>query len=428
MLTSYQIDKNLEPILDEMHQTGIRLDVDFLNDFSEKIGLRILKIESEIYNAVGHKFNINSPSQLAKILYEELQIKPQESGIRKKKTHHSTGAESLAKIKNLHPAIEKILEYRELAKLKNTYLDPLPKLVDKDSRLHTTYTVETSTGRLSSKNPNLQNIPIRTDLGKEIRKAFVASDGYKLLAVDYSQIELRIAAHFSEDPTMIEAFKKGEDIHKATAEELGIDRRTAKVVNFGILYGISSYGLSQNLGIEVEDAQALIDKYFLAFPKLAEYISKTIEQTEKDGFVETLYKRKRLVPELHSPIERIRKFGERIAINTPFQGTAAEIIKLAMIEISSKHEFRSTKQINISSHPEAKTKDLMRFFANAQNDMTISNLILQIHDELVFEVKEDKINEVSQMVQDVMENIIKLKVPLIVDMKVGKNWGEMNKL
>lgn len=398
-MNSYEIDKKLEPILNQMHTSGVKLDVNYLNNFSGEIGLKLLKIESEIYNDIGHEFNLNSPLQLAKVLYEELNIKPRESGIRRKKTHHSTSAESLAKIENQHPSIKKILEYRELVKLKNTYLDPLPKLVDENSRLHTTYAVETSTGRLSSKNPNLQNIPIRTDLGKEIRKAFVAENGYKLLAADYSQIELRIAAHFSGDETMIKTFQGGKDIHRTTAEELGVDRRTAKTVNFGILYGISSYGLSESLKIAQEDAQALIDKYFVTFPKLANYIQKTISEATENGYVETMFGRRRIISELRSPIDRIRKFGERVAVNTPFQGTAAEIIKLAMIEISNQ----------LKTYPS-------------------NHLTLQIHDELVFEVSEEKVKEIASLVRDKMESAVTLKVPLIVDLKVGKNWGEMEKI
>lgn len=430
-LDSYQIDKKLEPILDEMHQVGVKIDAHYLNDLSQKLGLKLLKLEEGIYNDIGHKFNVNSPSQLAKILYEELKIKPRDAGIKRKKTHHSTSATDLAKISHLHPAIEKILEYRELNKLKNTYLDPLPKLADKNSRVHTTYTVDTSTGRLSSKNPNLQNIPIRTDLGKEIRKAFVAEKGCKLLVADYSQIELRIAAHFSEDPTMISAFGRGHDIHRTTAEELGIDRRAAKTVNFGILYGISSYGLSENLKITPDEAQNLIDKYFLAYPKLAEYIAKTIKKAEETGFVETLFGRKREIPELSSPIDRVRKFGERVAVNSPFQGTAAEIIKLAMIEINRKSigdRLTSIATFNVDrqSTNKHKTNDVTNNDKRTANNE--SRLILQVHDELVFEVPEDEIKQTTEIVRDIMENTVKLKVPIIVDIKTGKNWGELEKI
>lgn len=413
-MNSYEIDKQLEPVLTKMHQVGVKIDVNYLNNLSQKLGLKMLKLESEIYDSLGHKFNINSPSQLAKILYEELKIKPRDAGIKRKKTHHSTSASDLEKISDLHPMISSILEYRELMKLKSTYLDPLPKLVDTNNRVHTNYAVDTSTGRLSSKNPNLQNIPVRTELGKEIRKAFIAEKGYKLIAADYSQIELRIAAHFSKDTTMIEAFKKNHDIHKTTAEELGVDRRTAKIVNFGILYGISDYGLAQNLKINPEDAQALIDRYFLAYPGLAKYIAETISKAEKDGYVETLYGRRRMVPELHSQIERIHKFGERVAINTPFQGTAAEIVKLVMITIDRKlfaisHLLSDKKQIASSERPMAK-------------------MLMQVHDELIFEVPDQEVNKTVEIVKDTMENTVKLSVPIIVDIKVGKNWGEMEKL
>lgn len=394
-IDSYKIDKLLQPILEKMHKTGVKINIDYLNDLNQKLGLKLLKLESEIYNAIGHKFNINSPSQLAKILYKEIKIEPQDMGIKRKKMHHSTSAKDLAKISHLHPAIKKILKYRELYKLKTTYLEPLPKLVDKNSRVHTTYAIDTITGRLSSKNPNLQNIPIRTEVGREIRKAFVAEKGYKLVVADYSQIELRIAAHFSGDPVMIEAFKFGRDIHKSTAEELGVDRRTAKTVNFGILYGVSAYGLSDSLNISQEEAQALIDKYFLAFPKLSEYIKKTVAEAEKNGYVQTLFGRRREIPELNSSIERIRKLGERIAVNTPFQGTAAEIIKLAMLALSEKLKKENVK------------------------------LILQVHDELVFEIQESQIKQTTEIIRDVMENIVKLKVPLVVDIKIGRNWGEL---
>lgn len=398
-MNSYDIDKKLEPILEEMHQTGVKIDVEFLNELSQKLGLKILKIESEIYNLIGHKFNLNSPLQLADVLYKELKIEAQKSGVKRRKSHHSTSAEDLAKIRHLHPAIDYILEYRELTKLKNTYLDPLVKLVDKKNRLHTTYAIDTSTGRLSSKNPNLQNIPIRTDIGQEVRKAFISEKGYKLLTADYSQIELRIAAHLAGDESMLKAFNENKDIHKSTATELGIDRRTAKVVNFGILYGISSYGLSETLKITPEEAQILIDKYFLAYPGLAAYIKKTVDEARENGFVKTLFGRERKVDELSSRIERIRKFGERVAVNTPIQGTAAEIIKIAMIKINKE----------LKNHPGSK-------------------LILQVHDELVLEVPDGDVREISNLVKSNMEQAVSLKVPILVEMKMGANWGAMEKI
>jgi DNA polymerase-1 len=395
-LNSYEIDKKLEPALRDMEKCGVKLDFNYLAKINEKVGLELVELEEKAYKSLGHEFNLNSPSQLAHILYDELKINSQNSRIKKGKTHVSTSAQDLEKIRDKHPLVDIILQYRELAKLRNTYLEPLPKLIGADGRLHTTYAVDTATGRLSSKNPNLQNIPIRTDIGREVRKAFVAEDGYKLLASDYSQIELRIAAHLSNDANMIEIFKNGKDIHKATAEELGVDRRMAKVVNFSILYGVSAYGLGESLKIPTEEAQLLIDKYYVAFPKLKEYIDQTISETEESGMVMTMFGRTREIPELHSPNRQIRNFGERIAVNTPIQGTAAEIIKLAMISLAKKLKSQEANK-----------------------------LILQVHDELVFEVKNDMVNELAQLVRAEMENVIKLSVPLLVDIKVGDNWGEL---
>lgn len=397
-MNSYRIDKKLEPILRQMEKTGAMIDIAYLAKLSEKVGLELVELEDTIYERIGHRFNLNSPSQLAEVLYKDLKIKPSSSGVRRGKTHHSTNAESLEKIKCLHPAIEPILKYRELVKLKNTYIDPLPKLVDKNNRLHTHYAIDTISGRLSSKNPNLQNIPIRTTNGQCIRKAFISPDGYKLLKADYSQVELRIAAHLSNDRAMCKIFREGRDIHAEIAKELGCDRRTAKVVNFGILYGMSFYGLGQTLKIPLEEAQIYIDKYFLTYPELKKYCDDTINSALKNGYVETLYGRRRNLPELKSPIDRVRNFGMRAATNTPIQGTAADIIKLAMLTLNEKLKTKNAK------------------------------LILQIHDELVLEVEEDKIQEVAKVVKDAMENVVKLKVPLIVDLEVGKNWKETEEI
>jgi len=404
MLNSYQLDEKLMPILRQMEKTGVKLDINFLEKLAQKIDLKLTELEETLYGLVGHKFNLNSPSQLAKVLYEELKISPEKCGIKKKKTHHSTSASSLIKIRSLHKSIDQILIYRELAKLKNTYVDPLPKLVDQTQRLHTTYAIDTTTGRLSSKNPNLQNIPAsgkiaKSDFswGSEIRKAFVAAKGYKLIVADYSQIELRIAAHFSTDINMTKTFQEGHDIHAATAKELGVDRRTAKVINFGILYGMSAYGVSETLKIPPEEAQVLIDRYFNSYTGLAHYIQNVIGEAHENGFVETLLNRRRYIPEINSPIERIRRFGERVAINTPMQGTAAEIIKLAMLEL----------------HP--------KLNKNAK-------MIMQIHDELVFEVKDSEIDDSLKKIKNAMENVIKLKVPVLVNLSVGDNWAETKEI
>lgn len=400
MLNSYQLDEKLEPILRQIEKTGVRLDVDFLTNLGQKIGLKLTELEENLYSMVGHKFNLNSPLQLAKVLYGELKISPEKSGIKKRKTHHSTSANDLQKIRSLHKSIDQILIYRELAKLKNTYIEPLPKLVDREQRLHTTYAADTATGRLSSKNPNLQNIPAfakalagQPAWGNEIRKAFIAEKGYKLIVADYSQIELRIAAHFSSDMNMLKIFQDGLDIHTATARELGVDRRTAKVINFGILYGMSAYGVSETLKIPPEEAQVLIDRYFNSYTGLAHYIQNLIQEAHEDGFVETLLNRRRYLPEINSKVAKIRRFGERAAINTPMQGTAAEIIKLAMLELNSK--------LN----------------KNAK-------MIMQIHDELVFEVSDAEIDSSLKKIKNIMENIVKLKIPILVNLSVGDNWAQ----
>lgn len=413
-MTSYQIDKQLEPILRQMEKTGVLIDVDFLAKLDNRATLELAEIQENIFALTGKKFNLNSPSQLANILYQELKIQPSKSGIKKKKTHHSTSASDLKKIESLHPSIKYILKYRELSKLKNTYLDKLPEMVDEDNKLHTTYKIETATGRLSSSNPNLQNLPAVNEdsLGGKIRRAFKPSLGRKLLIADYSQIELRIAAHLSGDESMIKIFNNNKDIHTKTAEELGVSRRTAKVINFGILYGMSAYGVSETLGINVEDAQGLIDKYFLTYPQLAKYSQKIVAEAQEKGYVETLYGRRRELSELFSPIERIRNFAQRAAINTPIQGTAADIIKLAMVAINKKLSVKNKESIDKLKAGGCKLQ---------------ANLILQVHDELVFDVAEDQFNDVALMVKDGMENVVKLKVPLIVNLYKGNNWGELEK-
>jgi len=396
-MTSYELDSQLEPVLRQMEDHGIKIDVSFLSNLSEKIGLKLLKIESEAHSLIGHDFNLNSPSQLAKILYKDLKIDSRQAGIKRKKTHLSTGANDLEKIRHLHPIVDLILKYREFAKLKNTYLDPLPKLVDENGRLHTHYAIDTASGRLSSKSPNLQNIPKKGETGNEIRGAFISQPGYKLIVADYSQIELRIAAHFSGDTTMIKIFNEGKDIHGATAEELGVDRRTAKIVNFGILYGISSYGLAETLKITPEEAQMLIDKYFMTFSGLREYISKTIESVKEQGLTVGLLGRERIIPEINSESDRLRKFGERVAVNHIFQSSSADIIKLAMLELSKKLD-KDTK------------------------------MLLQIHDELVFEVKNTSINESVTIIREIMESVVKLKVPIIVNISAGEDWSNTREL
>jgi len=334
-------------------------------------------------------------------------------GISKNKTGFSTGADELAKLKGQHPIIDLIQEYREIVKLSTTYIEALPKLVnEKTGRLHTSFNqTVTATGRLSSTEPNMQNIPIRTELGREIRKAFVADKGYKLLSLDYSQIELRLAAHMSGDKKMISAFKKGEDIHTATAAEINQIslaevtpelRREAKAVNFGILYGQGPHGLSQGADIPYARAKEFIDKYFAAYQGVKKFVDQTIEMARNKGYTETLFQRRRILPEINSSVMQVRKAAERMAINTPLQGTAADIIKVAMIRI----------------------QELLK--KNYQADEV--KMLLQVHDELVFEVKEDLVKKTASEIKDIMENVMKLKVPLGVETSVGDNWGEMEKI
>lgn len=343
--------------------------------------------------------------QLREILYEKLKIPTRD--IKKGKTGFSTASPELEKIRDLHPAIEKIEEYRELFKLKTTYLDTLPLLADSSSRIHTTFNqAVTATGRLSSSEPNLQNIPIRTDLGQIIRTAFEAEAGCRLVSADYSQIELRIVAHLSADVRMITTFLNSEDIHTATAARVGkinlekvTDkmRRSAKALNFGIIYGMSTFGFSQSAGVSQEEAKEFIRKYFENYPQIAQFLDEIKIIAEEKGFVETELGRRRYIPEINSKNLQLRAQAERMAVNMPIQGLAADIIKLAMVE---------AKKVISEKYPKAK-------------------MVLQIHDELLFEVSEKEAEKFARDIKDVMENIYKLSVPLIVDVKTGDNWGEI---
>lgn len=388
-----KIDSLLEPVLKKITKNGILIDCDKLNQLAKKAGEKIRKLEKNIFNEVGHSFNINSPTQLAPILYQELRLIPKNGKIRRGKTHQSTAASELEKLKNIHPVIEYILKYREYTKLKNTYLDPLPTMIDDEKRLHTTFAQDTSTGRLSSKNPNLQNIPVTESMGEEIRSAFIAPKSKVLLSADYSQIELRIAAHFSGDEALIQAFKNNRDMHSEVSKALGIDRKMAKAINFGILYGMNYYGLATRLDISVQDAKKYIERYFVTYPGLKKYIDTTVEFGRKNGYVETLFGRRRYMPELNSLNGGIRNSAERAAVNMPLQGTAADIIKLAMIEID--------KQI-----PKLK-------------------IVLQIHDELLFEIDEDAPKSIDEKVANIMTTVTNLAVPLEIDLGRGKSWGEI---
>ena len=401
-----EIEMPLVPVLASMEAEGVKLDVEVLKEFSKKLEGEIKELEKKIFELAGTEFNISSPKQLGEVLFERLLIS---SKPKKTKTgQYSTGEDVLVKLRHRHPIIDLILEYRSLTKLKNTYVDALPGLVNpRDNRLHTSYNqAVAATGRLSSNNPNLQNIPIRTEKGKEIRKAFVPrNENYVLLAADYSQIELRIIAHLSKDEGLMEAFKQGMDIHTATASKIyGVPpemvtkemRRNAKMVNFGIIYGISAFGLSERLGIPRKEAAEIIKSYFEKYPGVKKYMEKSIAFAREHGYVETLFGRRRYLPDINSANSVVRGYAERNAINAPIQGSSADMIKIAMINVFNDFEKKNLK----------------------------SKMILQVHDELVFDVFKDEEELVRNIVNNRMVNAVKLDVPVVVDMKTGKNWLE----
>ncbi len=395
-------------VLSEMERNGIMLDIGFLKKLGDKITKEINNLTKKIHDLANTKFNINSTKQLKEVLYEKLNISP--TGIKKTKTGFSTAGDELEKIKHLHPIIELIQEYRELKKLSSTYVESLPQLISPlDKRIHTSFNQTiTVTGRLSSSDPNLQNIPTRTELGNKIRQAFTASPEKNLLSLDYSQIELRIMAHLSEDKNLISAFQNKLDIHKSTAaninkiklEEVSYQlRQQAKAINFGILYGQGPHGLSQNAGIPYQQAREFINQYFLSYPQVKEFINKTISMASKQGYTSTMFGRIRPIPEINSSEIMKKKAAERMAINSPIQGSAADIIKMAMIKISSEIK-----------------------------NQTDIKMLLQVHDELIFEVDNDKINYYYQKIKEIMENVVELKVPLLIEARSGKNWGEMENI
>ena len=400
----YDVELPLVPVLSRMEVAGVRIDTDFLNKLSGDMERELGKLENAVYAMAGFEFNINSTQQLAKVLFEQLKLPTK--GKTAKKTAYSTDVRVLEELSHIHPLPRTILEYRQLSKLKSTYVDALPLLVDPETgRVHTTFNQSiTATGRLSSSDPNLQNIPVRTEAGREIRKAFIPSDAkHALLVADYSQIELRILAHFSGDRGLIEAFKNGEDIHARTAAEVfgaAIDhvtpqqRRVAKTANFAVIYGVSAYGLSQQTDLSVADAKHFIDTYFERYPHIKKYTDETIQAARSSGYVTTLLGRRRYLPEINSKNRQIREFAERTAINTPIQGTAADLIKIAMIAID---------------------KDLASMK---------SRMVLQVHDELVFDAHADELEKLKHLVRTKMSRAIKLDVPLVVDIGVGPNWLE----
>jgi DNA polymerase I len=400
-----KIDLPLAGVLARMEAAGVLVDRSELEKLSSKLQKEISEIEESIYKSAGYEFNVNSPSQLAEVLFDRLQLQPPR---RVRAKARSTAAEVLEELALAHELPKKVLEYRELAKLKSTYADVLPRLVHPATgRLHTRFSqTGTATGRLSSANPNLQNIPVRTELGREIRAAFVASPGAKLLSADYSQIELRILAHVSEDPVLVEAFRKGEDIHSRTAQEVfGVapfaqspeHRRVAKVINFGVIYGLSAFGLAQQLGIEQREGAKFIAAYFERYSGVKQFLDQQIAETRKTKFTRTMFGRVRPIPEIDSPQPNLRSFAERTAMNTPMQGAAADLIKLAMIELDRRLPAEGYE----------------------------AKMILQVHDELLFEAPEKEIPRLRGIVKEVMEGVHKLRVPLLVETKVGDNWRDL---
>jgi DNA polymerase-1 len=399
-----EVELPLMPVLVRMERNGVALDIELLGGMAHRLGEQLLKLEAEIYKNVGHQFNINSPQQLSTVLFDELKLTP----ARKTKGSYSTGASVLEELRGVHPVIEFILDYRQLSKLKSTYIDALPSLVNpKTKRVHTSFNqTRTATGRLSSSEPNLQNIPIRGELAKEVRQAFIAPPGSELLAADYSQIDLRCLAHLSQDKSLLDAFHHDEDIHSATAAQVfGVEpqavtpemRRVAKTVNFGVIYGMSDYGLEQATGLSREEAAGFIKAYFEKYPGVKNYLESTKEQARKKGYVQTILGRRRSIPEINSQNRQVREAAERMAINMPVQGTSADIIKVAMINLD---------------------REIIRRKLG-------SKMLLQVHDELILEVPEAELEDMRKLVPEIMSTALTLSVPLKVDIKVGKNWGEM---
>ncbi|MBU5485556.1 DNA polymerase I [Clostridium sp. MSJ-11] len=399
----YEVELPLTKVLASMEIEGFRVDKEALTHIGDKFSIEIEKIQKEIYNLADEEFNVNSPKQLGKILFEKLDLPV----IKKTKTGYSTNAEVLAELEDKHPIIEKVIYYRQLAKLYSTYVEGLKNVIDEDGRIHSSFNqTVTTTGRLSSTEPNLQNIPIKYEMGKEIRKVFVPNDdGCVILSGDYSQIELRVLAHIAGDESMIDAFKHHTDIHTKTASEVfkvpldqvtSVMRSNAKAVNFGIVYGIGDFSLAKDLHISRKEAKEYIDTYFERYPNVKKYMDDTIEKAKKDMYVTTILNRRRFIPEILNSKKMVKAFGERLAMNSPIQGSAADIIKMAMVNVYNELENRELK----------------------------STLILQVHDELILNVYKDELNEVRSLLKESMENIIKLNVPLEVDIDEGENWYE----
>ena len=401
-----EIDLPLVPVLARMEQAGVKIDTGALSKMSSELEREIVSEEKEIHEAAGIEFNVGSPKQLGDVLFNRMNLpKPVKYG---KGRMISTAVDVLEELAEHHPIARMVLDYRQLTKLKSTYVDALPALISHATgRLHTTFgQTGTATGRLSSANPNLQNIPIRTELGRGIRAAFIAEPGHVLLTADYSQIELRLLAHFSSDPLLVEAYRRGDDIHTLTASQVfdvpplmvtADHRRQAKVVNFGIVYGLSPFGLSQQLGIATTEARQFIANYFEKYAGVRKFIDKTLDEARRDMKVKTLFGRVRPIPDINSKNPNQRGFAERTAVNTPLQGTAADLIKIAMIRIDEAILERGLK----------------------------SRMTLQVHDELVFEVPEAEIDIMRSLIREYMEKVHELAVPLQVEMGVGSNWRDL---
>jgi DNA polymerase-1 len=396
------IELPLAAVLASMEDAGIKIDTYRMGEITARLADRVEELETNAHELAGEEFMLGSTQQVARILFEKLELTPGRKG----KTGYSTDTRVLRSIRSDHPIVAVIEEWREYSKLLNTYLQPLPSLLAEDGRLHTHFNqAVASTGRLSTSNPNLQAIPIRTELGREIRSAFVAEPGHRLVSADYSQVELRILAHVSGEPKLRESFARGEDIHTTTAAEvLGKDpatltkdeRNIAKMVNFGIIYGISSYGLSENLEIPRDEAQEYIDAYLARFPYVQDFIARTIEQAKRDGYVTTLFGRRRPVPEIRASNRQTRSLGERLAVNSVMQGTAADIIKVAMVNIHRR----------------------------LVEEGRASRLVLQVHDELLVEAPEREVASVKDVLRAEMVGAFDLDPPLAVDVGAGEDWHE----
>jgi DNA polymerase-1 len=403
----------LVSVLADMERVGIAVDLPYLAELGRELEQRIAALEAEIYGYVGHEFNIASTQRLSEVLFGELHLEVDKRKRRSKtKTGHiSTGSEVLEELRGTHPIVDLILEHRHLQKLKGTYVDALQELVDPETgRVHTSFNqTGAATGRLSSSDPNLQNIPIRTDIGKRVRRAFIAREGAVLLSADYSQIELRVLAHMANDPTLLEAFEKGEDPHAVTAAEVlaipfdtvtSDHRRVAKMVNYGVLYGMSDFGLAERTGLPSADASGFIQRYFQRFDTVKAFQDRVIHKAEHDGYAETLLGRRRYIPEIRSRIFGVRQAALRQIINAPIQGSASDIVKVAMIHVA----------------------DLLR------HEAPQVRMLLQVHDELLFEGPEEELRHIAPRLVEIMAGAIEMKARLHVDLKMGPNWEDMKPL